>query len=416
MTIEELFGTLQMSVVSGWRKHLRSAKYGNHKALQEFYEEMPEKVDGLIEAWMGAHGKKVGNFTNIINSGNLNTLSYLKELKKVCKEGYALMGENDELKSLLDDIVNLINSTLYKVKELSESTIGLVDFIKESLNESRGADLDKRTFDRFFGDKFGRDRNLKTTISKSMMALKSLKDNFEGEYYDMLEKLIDNKESEFDARSNVRLYHKDGKYGGAEIALTCDNMSKAIINKLDHAKQAVGAKHGYSANLHVFGNTSTVNIGIMWYEDEDKNMKEDCIKLIKYVLDTIKPIFNDILSWRDDGKDEDAIRRRNRVRESVNESVNDAKKLIKDMYDEDGDLVSVASCYHWLSSLDWEEMSEDEYAQEITYINDDIDFVMAKLRYTAVMIAMAQIGKNKTIQIIKSIVSDKSELKDYDIE
>ena len=134
MTIEELFGTLQMSVVAGWRKHLRTAKYAKHKALDEFYNDMPEKVDALIEAWMGANGKKVGPFQNVLSASNLNTLKYLGELKRVCKEGYMLMGESEELKSLLDDIVNLINSTLYKVKELSESELtDIVDFINESL-------------------------------------------------------------------------------------------------------------------------------------------------------------------------------------------------------------------------------------------------------------------------------------------
>lgn len=143
MTIEELFGTLQMSVVSGWRKHLRSAKYGKHKALQEFYEEMPDKVDELIEAWMGAHGKKIGNFTNVLTSANLNTLKYLGELKAVCKQGYPLLGDNEELKSLLDDIVNLINSTLYKVKELSESSMmDFKDFVLERLNESNDTNVD----------------------------------------------------------------------------------------------------------------------------------------------------------------------------------------------------------------------------------------------------------------------------------
>ena len=138
MTIEELFGTLQMSTVATWRKHLRTAKYGKHEALDEFYKEMPEKVDSLIEAWMGAHGKKVGSFQNILSSSNLNTLKYLQELKRVCKEGYSLMGENDELKGLMDDIVNQINSTLYKVKELSESSmINLSDFINEALNEAK---------------------------------------------------------------------------------------------------------------------------------------------------------------------------------------------------------------------------------------------------------------------------------------
>lgn len=139
MTIEELFGTLQMSTVASWRKHLRTAKYAKHEALDEFYKEMPEKVDDLIEAWMGAYGKKVGSFQNILSSSNMNTLKYLGELKRVCKEGYNLMNDNEELKSLLDDIVNLINSTLYKVKELAESNSfkSLVEYVNESLiNES----------------------------------------------------------------------------------------------------------------------------------------------------------------------------------------------------------------------------------------------------------------------------------------
>lgn len=136
MTIEELFGTLQMSVVAGWRKHLKSAKYGKHIALQEFYEDMPEKVDALIEAWMGAYGKKVGAFQNVLSSSNLNTLKYLGELKKVCRQGYDLLDDNEELESLLDDIVNLINTTLYKVKELSESNlVDLSKYVAEALNE-----------------------------------------------------------------------------------------------------------------------------------------------------------------------------------------------------------------------------------------------------------------------------------------
>ena len=135
MTVEELFGTLQQSVVGSWRKHLRTAKYGKHEALDEFYKEMPEKVDALIEAWMGANGKKIGEFDNLLKSANYNTLSYLKELKKICKQGYSILSDNDELKSLLDDIVNLINSTLYKVKELAESHSypDLKDYIAEAL-------------------------------------------------------------------------------------------------------------------------------------------------------------------------------------------------------------------------------------------------------------------------------------------
>ena len=139
MTIEELFGTLQQATVASWRKHLRTAKYAKHEALDEFYKELPEMVDALIEGYMGAHGKKITKFENILKSSNMNTLKYLQELKKICKQGYDLLDENEELESLLDDIVNLINSTLYKVKELAESSvIDLKDYINEALvNEVR---------------------------------------------------------------------------------------------------------------------------------------------------------------------------------------------------------------------------------------------------------------------------------------
>ena len=136
MTIEELFGTLQQSAVAGWRKHLRTAKYGKHEALDEFYKEMPEKVDALIEAYMGAHGKKITKYTNVLTSSNMNTLKYLTELKRICRQGYDLLDDNEELESLLDDIVNLINTTLYKVKELSESNlIDLSKYVAEALGE-----------------------------------------------------------------------------------------------------------------------------------------------------------------------------------------------------------------------------------------------------------------------------------------
>lgn len=138
LTIEQLFGTLQQSVVATWRKHLRTAKYAKHIALNEFYEEMPELVDALIEAWMGANGRKIKNYENVLQSSNMNTLTYLKELKKIVKQGYELVEDNEELESHLDDIMELINSTLYKVKELNEGRLDLADYINEAINEARG--------------------------------------------------------------------------------------------------------------------------------------------------------------------------------------------------------------------------------------------------------------------------------------
>ncbi|MBR5296710.1 MAG: hypothetical protein IKU29_02435 [Parabacteroides sp.] len=135
MTIEELFGTLQQSVVGAWRKHLKTDKYSAHEALDEFYKEMPELVDELIETWMGINGK-VENYENILDSKELTSIEYLEELRNIVKGGYELF-EDSEMISKLDDIMSQIDSTLYKLKELKESKRRmktLNEYIKESLN------------------------------------------------------------------------------------------------------------------------------------------------------------------------------------------------------------------------------------------------------------------------------------------
>lgn len=234
MTIEELFGTLQQSVVATWRKHLRTAKYSKHMALNDFYEEMPEKVDALIEAWMGINGKKIKSYDNILQSKNMNTLSYLKELRKIVKQGYELMNGEKELEAKLDDIVELIDSTLYKVKELNESkSINLKDFINESL------------------------------------------------------------------------------------------INEANINK--------------------------------------------CLKTIART------------------------------------------------YNNDNDLVSVASCFNWLDELDWKKMSVEEYAAAVNDINDDIDEDIFMNFYSDCMMAMVEVGRKQTLDFIKKI-SSKEEMEDYNIK
>lgn len=132
MTIEELFGTLQQSIVGSWRKHLETSKYSAHMALDEYYKEMPELVDSLIEDYMGINGK-IEKYSNIIDSDDLDAIEYLENLRTLCKRGRSLLNGNTELESDMDNILSLIDSTLYKLKELSENYISLKDYIKENL-------------------------------------------------------------------------------------------------------------------------------------------------------------------------------------------------------------------------------------------------------------------------------------------
>ena len=131
MTIEEFFGTLQESITAEWRKHLQTNKYSAHMALDGFYKEMPEKVDALIEAYQ-ADNDVVKNYKNVLDEG-MDALEYLEELKKLTKEGRELL-KSSELESLTDDILGLIDSTIYKLKHLKES-LSLTDFLIEHITE-----------------------------------------------------------------------------------------------------------------------------------------------------------------------------------------------------------------------------------------------------------------------------------------
>ena len=133
--IGELFGTLQQSVVAEWRKHLQTGKYSKHMALDEFYKDMPEAVDDLIEAYQGHNSVRVEDYKNIIDATEYDALGYLEALHDMIHESKYLL-EGSELLSLLDECLSIIDSTMYKLRELKEniaSLTSLKSYIKEQL-------------------------------------------------------------------------------------------------------------------------------------------------------------------------------------------------------------------------------------------------------------------------------------------
>lgn len=138
--IGELFGTLQQSVVAEWRKHLQTGKYSKHMALDEFYKDMPEAIDDLIEAYQGHNSVKVEDYKNIIDATKYDALGYLEALHDMIHESKYLL-EGSELLSLLDECLSIIDSTMYKLRELKESMPSLKSYIKEQLVEENESDV-----------------------------------------------------------------------------------------------------------------------------------------------------------------------------------------------------------------------------------------------------------------------------------
>jgi hypothetical protein len=133
--VEELFGTLQQSVVATWRKHLKTTSYSKHMALDEFYDEMPEKVDKLIEDYIAEH-ENIEEYINILDSKPMDALEYLETLKALCEEGREkFLAGSSALESDMDDILGFIDGIIYKVRQLKEGLVSLSSYLKENCEE-----------------------------------------------------------------------------------------------------------------------------------------------------------------------------------------------------------------------------------------------------------------------------------------
>lgn len=99
-------------------EHWNTKSYAAHQALGDFYDEIIDLVDSLVEAYQGAFGK-VGK----VDLGPRQTKACVALLGEqvvwITKNKDDICQEVDALENILDEIVALYLKTLYKLKELS---------------------------------------------------------------------------------------------------------------------------------------------------------------------------------------------------------------------------------------------------------------------------------------------------------
>jgi hypothetical protein len=100
--------------------HLQTPSFAAHKALNDYYDEIVGLTDSFVEGYQGKYGIITG-YTNvalleyesdnaIINYFNILDMFISKTRNLVCPDSY--------LQNIIDEILALINSTLYKLKYL----------------------------------------------------------------------------------------------------------------------------------------------------------------------------------------------------------------------------------------------------------------------------------------------------------
>jgi DNA-binding ferritin-like protein len=100
--------------------HLNTRSYAKHKALQKFYENIIDLADNFAEAYQGRNGM-IGAITLQSSKKTANVTEFLEDqLKDIEKYRYEVCGKDDSaLQNLIDEIITLYLSTLYRLKFLS---------------------------------------------------------------------------------------------------------------------------------------------------------------------------------------------------------------------------------------------------------------------------------------------------------
>jgi hypothetical protein len=100
--------------------HLNTRSYSKHKVLQKFYKGIVDLADGFAEAYQGRNGL-MGPISLMSAKKTSNIIQFLEDqLAEIEANRYSVCEKTDApLQNLIDGIIELYLSTLYKLRFLA---------------------------------------------------------------------------------------------------------------------------------------------------------------------------------------------------------------------------------------------------------------------------------------------------------
>lgn len=120
MTCEVFMGHLFFARDVAHSVHLSTRSYAKHKALNEFYDGIIDLADKFAEAYQGRHGI-IGPVKRIMSKEPGSIIPFFEtSLAEIEDMRYKVCDKSDStLQNIIDEIVGLYLSTLYKLKFLA---------------------------------------------------------------------------------------------------------------------------------------------------------------------------------------------------------------------------------------------------------------------------------------------------------
>ena len=111
-------GTLMQSRNQAHIYHLQTESFAAHKALQGYYEDVVDIIDGLVETYQGRYGILRGyKMAGTIKEDD-NAIIYFEGLCKFVETIRTQVPQDSYIQNQIDEVVALIEGTKYKLKFL----------------------------------------------------------------------------------------------------------------------------------------------------------------------------------------------------------------------------------------------------------------------------------------------------------
>ena len=120
MSCAEFIGCMFLARDVAHSVHLNTRSFAKHKALGNFYDDVIDLADKFAEAYQGRHGL-IGPISLHSARKTSNIVEFLEDsLKEIEDMRYKVCDKSDSaLQNIIDEIVELYLTTLYKLKFLS---------------------------------------------------------------------------------------------------------------------------------------------------------------------------------------------------------------------------------------------------------------------------------------------------------
>lgn len=112
--IGEFLGVLFHSRDVAHKAHFNTDSYSQHMALGDFYDGIIDLADKFAEVWMGKNLEKIGKIP-FIQGTDTDIVKALKVHLEVVEESRDFVGDDSCLQNIIDEIVALYRTTLYKL-------------------------------------------------------------------------------------------------------------------------------------------------------------------------------------------------------------------------------------------------------------------------------------------------------------